>query len=119
MDHGRDYYSWHEGARQAHNGWWGGPFHFFFFLLFVALLVVGIVWIFRRLTPGVASAPVVPAAAPAAAILADPAVAALRMRYAKGEVSREDFLHGMEDLTGAAEPWPGSAAGGDVASTES
>jgi uncharacterized membrane protein len=117
MDHGRDNEFWHEGAR--HDGWWGGPLHLLFFLLVVALLIVGVVWIVRRLSPAVAPATIVPAVGPAAAISADPAVAALRMRYARGEVSREDFRDGMQDLTGAAAPWPGSDPGGDVASTES
>ena len=56
--------------------------------------------------------------APAAALAADPAVATLRMRYAKGEVSREDFRHALADLTGAdadTAGWPGVPTGEDVA----
>ena len=67
-------------------------------------------WLVRRLTPAVAQA-AVPAAATAPVSLAvDPAVATVRMRYAKGEISRDDFRHVMEDLTGVAAstaPWPG------------
>ena len=122
MDHGqgRELY-WQEGARHAHDGWWSGPLHAVVLLLLVALLVVGVVWIVRRLSTGTATATAVPAAVPvaAAAVAADPAVAALRMRYARGEVSREDFRHGMDDLTGAAAPWPGSDPGENAAPTES
>ena len=110
------------------TNWWGGPLHVVLFLLFLALLVAGIVWLVRRLSPSAvqAAAPAV-AVAPATALAADPAIATLRMRYAKGEVSREDFQHAMEDLTGVAEPtaatsgppWPGSEPGEDTAPTAS
>ena len=37
------------------------------------------------------------------------------MRYAKGEVSRDDYLNGMSDLTGidapTTETWPGNESG--------
>ncbi len=104
MQHGRgnDEF-WYEGARHAHEGWWGGPLHLILFVLFVALLVVGAVWIVRRLVPAAAPQPFVPAVMPAGAAAAhDPAVAALRMRYASGEVSREDFQQRMDDLAGGA-----------------
>ncbi len=124
MDHGdgNDFY-WHEGARHAHDGWWGGPLHAVALLLLLALLVGGVVWLVRRYSPAVATQAAVPApvpAVPAVGITSDPAVEALRMRYARGEVSREDYQHTMEDLTGAAAPtapWPGSNPGEDAAST--
>ena len=122
MDHGQGHgFDWQEGARHAHEDWWGGPLHMLFFLLFLALLVAGVVWLVRRLSPGVAqaAAPAV-AVAPTAALAADPAVATLRMRYAKGEVSRDDFQRALEDLTGVAAPtatWPGSEPGEDTAPT--
>jgi uncharacterized membrane protein len=87
-------------------GWWGGPLHLILFLLLLALLVAGVVWLVRYfsrggLAPAAAGPALMPTAAP------DPAVAALRMRYAKGEVSREEFQHGMEDLGGVASTPPG------------
>jgi uncharacterized membrane protein len=122
---GNDFY-WQEGPRHAHDdwGWWGGPLHAIVFLLLLALLVVGVVWVVRRLSPAVATQAALPAAMPAAAMAADPAVAALRLRYAKGEVWRVDFQHALEDLTGAAPvtaatPWPGTAPGEDTAPTAS
>lgn len=120
MDRGHDNeFFWQEGARHVHEEWWSGPFHAIAFLILLALLVVGVVWIVRRLSPGVPAATVVPVGTPAAGIAADPAVAALRMRYARGEVSREDFQHGMEDLTGTATPWPGNNPGEGTAPTAS
>jgi uncharacterized membrane protein len=115
--HGNGFY-WQEGAGRAHDGWSGGPLHFIVLLLLLALLVGGVVWLVRRLAPA-AGAAVVPAAAPAAvaAPAADPAVAALRMRYARGEVSREDFQNALADLTGAEADtavWPGSTPGDDA-----
>src|SRR6476620_6485521 len=115
-----DFY-WQESARRAHDDWWHGPLHALFFLLFLALLVAGIVWLVRRLAPGVAQAAVPATAAPVAigAAPADPAVATLRMRYAKGEVSREDFQNALADLTGAEAPtgsWPGNEPPEEAAS---
>jgi uncharacterized membrane protein len=114
---------WQEGARHAHHEWWHGPLHAVLLLLLVALLVVGVVWIVRRLSPAPPTLAAAPAAAPLAATATDPAVVTLRMRYAKGEVSREDFLHTMDDLTGAAvtaaPPWPGTTPGEDTEPTAS
>ncbi len=120
--HGNDFY-WQQGAHHAHEGWWSGPLHAIVLLLLLALLVAGVVWLVRRLSPPVATQAAVPAAVPAGATAADPAVAALRMRYARGEVSREDFQHAIEDLAGAAPatttatPWPGSTPGEDTEPT--
>jgi uncharacterized membrane protein len=114
MEHGRgnDFY-WQEGARHAHDGWWGGPLHFVVLLLLLALLVAAVVWLVRKLAPAAAATTAVAPAAPAAAAALDPAVTTLRMRYARGEVSREDFQHTLADLTGAkadTAAWPGSTA---------
>jgi putative membrane protein len=107
---------WHEGARHADDTWWGGPLHFLVLLLLVGLLVVGVVWLVRRLAPAAAAPAPAPAAAqpvaPSLTPASDPAVSALRMRYAKGEVSREEFQRTMDDLSGATAAtaaWPGSA----------
>ena len=108
---------WQDGPHHDHDAWWIAPFHVLFVLLLVALLVVGVVWLVRRLSPEAAQA-ATPTVAPAGTLAvagapaaADPAVATLRMRYAKGEVSREDYQHAIQDLTGEALPasWPGDA----------
>ncbi|MFN8223582.1 MAG: SHOCT domain-containing protein [Gaiellales bacterium] len=96
---------WHDAARHGHDGWWGGPLHAVFFLLFLGLLIAAVLWFARRLTLPSATAPTL---ASAGAPTPDPAVATLRMRYAKGEVSREDFQHALADLTGEPESWPGT-----------
>lgn len=114
--HGNEFF-WQEGVRHTHDGWWDGPLHAIVFLLPAALLVVGVVWIIRRRSPGVAAAGAIPAPLPAAAIAADPAIAALRMRYARGDVSREEFQHAMADLSGASEPPPGGGGVDDDAAT--
>jgi uncharacterized membrane protein len=117
MEHGQgNEFYWQEGARHAHEGWWGGPLHLIALLLLLALLVAGVVWLVRRLAPSSARA-IAPAAAPAAALTGDPAVATLRMRYAKGEVSRDDFQHALADLTGTeadTAAWPGATPGDDT-----
>jgi uncharacterized membrane protein len=107
---------WQEGPHHTHHEWWYGPLHVVFVLLLVALLAVAVVWFVRWLrssSAGQASAAVVTPGA--AALDPDPAVSTLRMRYAKGEVSREEFRNGMEDLTGSAAPWPGAASSKDEA----
>ena len=122
MERGRpDGCYWQEGARHAHDDWWGWPLHAIFFLLLVALLVVGVVWAVRRLSPNAAAQAAVPGAMPAAVPAPDPAVAALRMRYANGEVSRDDFQNAMADLTGTAVagPWPGDDPAEGTAPTAS
>jgi len=125
MDHrpphpqpGNDFF-FQNGAHHGHDGWWYGPLHLLFLLLVIALIVAAAVWLVRRLSPGLAQT-TAPAAAPAGAVAAsataDPAVTTLRMRYAKGEVSREDFQNALADLTGAEPPtgaWPAGADAGD------
>ena len=100
----RNDFFFQDGPHHGHDGWWYGPLHVLFLLLFIALVIVAAVWLLRRLAPGVAQATAVAPAATVAAPGADPAVATLRMRYAKGEVSREDFQHALADLTGAEAP---------------
>jgi uncharacterized membrane protein len=98
-------FPWQDGPRYAHDAWWYGPLHVVLLLLLIALLVVGVVWLVRRLQIGSAAVPAVAAgttaALPVAGPAADPALAALRLRYARGEVSRDDYLQAIEDLTGA------------------
>lgn len=83
----------HEGTPVLH---WLVP------LLFLAVLVGFGIWMVLRL----GQRPVAPAG-PAAASL-DPALAELRLRYARGEVDRDQYLRLAADL-GPAPPEPGPA----------
>src|SRR5262245_1249819 len=85
--------------RHEHDMWWHGPLSFVPRLLVVALLGRGTVWLVRRLSPMPPAGAVGAAGIPAAASF-DPAVSELRMRYARGEVARDDYLSTMADLTG-------------------
>ena len=104
---GGDNNHYYDGMRHVNDGWWGGPFHVIVMLLLLALLIAGAVWLVRHFSHGgFAPAAAGPAMIPSASLAPDPAVAALRMRYAKGEVSREEFQHALEDLGGVAGPPP-------------
>jgi hypothetical protein len=115
-------YFW-EAPRHAHDAWWHGPLTFIVIVLVIGLLVAGVVWLVRRWSLGASSTTVAVgggAAALPGAPPGDPAVAALRLRYAQGEVAREDYLSGMADLTGArpAEPSASTQSGGAEASSD-
>jgi uncharacterized membrane protein len=71
--------------------WWTGPAHVVTVLLLVALIAVA-VWGVLRLTNQRA------ALATGAVRANDPAGAALRLRYARGEISREEYLGRAADL---------------------
>lgn len=103
------------GPHHAHDSWWAGPAHLLLFILLVALLIAGVVWLVHRLAPAAMTRTATPAVIPAAAASAvdDPAVATLRMRYARDEVSRNDYRNAIEDLTGrpaATAAWPGGGS---------
>jgi len=83
-----------------HDAWWGS-----FHLLPIALFLVAVgvaIWAVLRFTPR----PAVGAIAPGR----DPAVEELRIRYARGELARDDFAQRMRDLgspdIGPAQPIP-------------
>ncbi len=65
----------------------------FFFLAFLALLALGVALLWRRGNAGTRSDDG-----------GDQAVDALRLRYARGEMTREEFLQANEDLGGPAQP---------------
>lgn len=67
----------------------------FFFLAFLALLALGVALIWRRGSEG-----------PGSTASGDQALDALRLRYANGEITREEFLQATEDLGGPAPPAP-------------
>jgi uncharacterized membrane protein len=123
MEHGRgNDFDWQGGMHHAHDGWWSGPLHFLLLLVLLTLLVAAVVWLVRRLAPAAAATTAGAAGAPSAAAatggaVADPAVATLRMRYARGEVSREDFQRTLVDLTGAGAGGAGSTGGAAEAET--
>lgn len=85
----------------VHHGWWWGFWgHLIPFLFFVALIAL-VVWAVLRLSartyvPAVAAAGVAPAPAPRR----DPALEEVRLRYARGEMSREEFVQRSQDLGG-------------------
>ena len=71
----------------------------FLFLAFLALLAIGVAVLWRR-GSGTPSG-FVPGS--------DEALAALRLRYAKGEITRDEFLKTSQDL-GSTEPPPEAPA---------
>jgi uncharacterized membrane protein len=120
----RDNFFFGDGPHHGHDEWWNGPLHVLLLFLFIALVVVAAISLVRRLSPSVAQAAAPAAVAPGSAVatagVPDPAVATLRMRYAKGEVSREDFQNALADLTGAETPtadWPTADAGDEPTPT--
>ena len=99
----------HPGAQPyaGDQSWWaGGGWHIVPILLFVILIGV-IVWAVLRVTSGRSGS-----GAPRAALSAssDAALAEVRVRYARGEMSREEFVQRFHDLggTGLDEPTPPS-----------
>jgi putative membrane protein len=97
--------------RFMHDGWWWWPGMLLPFLLFLVLIGVGI-WAVVRLTSR--PAPSVPAAAPVAPPRGpDPALEEVRLRYARGEIDRDEFVQRSRDLGGtvagiAEPPAPGT-----------
>ena len=86
-----------------HNWWWGFWAHFIPFLFFVGLIAL-VVWAVvrlsgRTLVPAMASAP----AGFAPAARGDAALEEVRLRYARGEMSREEFVQRSQDLGGGPE----------------
>jgi putative membrane protein len=84
---------WHHGGGSAWFGW-------FVPMVVLAVLAVGVAVLVLRL---MRTHPGLPPAAPAV----DPALTELRLRYARGEVSREDFLAISADLGGGGPPESG------------
>jgi uncharacterized membrane protein len=82
---------------------WGGRLFGLFWLLlllgFIALVVVGVIWVVRGSARTSPAAPVVTGSQ-------DQALTTLRMRYAKGELSREEFLVAARDLGDTSLPPP-------------
>jgi putative membrane protein len=97
VDLASEYPGWEHRASDEHALWW-----FFMFLVF-ALLVGLVAALAMRWLSGRQQV----AAAPAAAFAAGPADEALslvRMRYARGEIDREQYLQASADLGGQPPP---------------
>lgn len=89
-------------------GWWflGGIVPLLFFGLLIALVVWAVFHLSRTWGPAAA-----PPAPPAPGPRADQALEEVRIRYARGEMGREEFLERFRDLGGVhPEPVPPSAA---------
>ena len=76
------------------NGWGGygygyGAFHMVIWVVVLALIVVGVVWFVRTLTPAGAHGMTVPRSS---------GLSLLEERYARGEVNREEYLQKKGDL---------------------
>jgi uncharacterized membrane protein len=110
------------------GSWTFGLEELLLLLLLITVIVLGAIWLARVVsesrrepeaeeaavtTTGAAPAGAVPAPAVARVPAApDPAVAELRLRYARGDLSQEDYRRAFDDLTGAATPtWPQPPAG--------
>ena len=96
-----------------HESQWAWIGHLIGLLVFAAVVALVVVLVLRLLNRSSLGAPVaaVAAATPAAPPPDDPALAQLRLRYAQGGVSREDYLRIASDL-GAPVPSPGSPDSG-------
>jgi putative membrane protein len=68
----------------------------FFFLAFLALLALGVALLWRR-----------GSGSPGSIETGDEALEILRLRYARGEMTREEFLQANEDLGGGPAVPPG------------
>jgi uncharacterized membrane protein len=100
---------WDDAAHGAHT-WWeavGAIVPSILLLILIGVVVWGVFRLLHAMTPApAASIPAVPAGAVAGS---DPALAQLRLRYARGEVDRQAFLDATRDLGGdGGESSPGA-----------
>jgi hypothetical protein len=104
-----DYTVVHDGA------WTFGLEELLLLLLLLTVVALGAIWLARLRREGRGEgAPETgpPAASPTPAAAApirpgtDPALDELRLRYARGDVSSDDYRRAFDDLTGAPTPWP-------------
>jgi uncharacterized membrane protein len=93
---------------RAHH-WGGDVLHALFMLALLAVLIALAVWLVTSIrhpaiAAGTAAAPPAPAAPEP-----DPALREARMRYARGEMSREEFTRIVADLGGPEPAEPGGS----------
>jgi hypothetical protein len=86
----------------VHHGAWWGFLHLLPFLLFLVMIGV-VIWAVLRFTSrpvmaGAAGVVDTPLGHAAMAPARDPAIEELRIRYARGELGRDDFSQRMRDL---------------------
>ena len=79
------------GGRFQHGHGGGWPFGLFFLLI---LLILGGLLVWSLIRPGGRHAPLRPPAAGAG----DPALEQARLRYARGEIDRDEFVRIARDL---------------------
>ena len=90
------------GRFVLHHGWWWEFWTHFITLLFFVALIALVVWAVVRVSGRTVVPAVVPAGfAPASRM--DPALEEVRLRYARGEMSREEFVQRSQDLGGGPE----------------
>jgi putative membrane protein len=87
---------WGYGPHSDMMGWGGGsllgPFGMFLWLVFLVLLVIAVVWFFRRPDRSGEERP--------PAVRRPSALDVLEERYARGEIDRDEYLQKKRDLTG-------------------
>jgi len=88
-----------------HGDWWG-PFMGITMIVLLLLVAGLVVWaLLRTGRQQPSAAPLAPGAPPASPPQrTDAAVEQARMRYAKGEIDRDQFLRIFRDLSGEGEP---------------
>ncbi len=89
----RGQHMYYDGRFVDHDGW-DVAAHIAWLLVVVAIVVVAAVVVLRFVRAA-------PALSAPTATGDDAAMAELRLRYARGEVSRDDFLTRLSDLTSA------------------
>ena len=93
------------GQRPIDHGWWPGIFHELVPLLFLVAVVAFGIWAVHRITEERRLALV--GAGPTPSRRGDGALEELRLRYARGELDRDDFTQRFRDLGGEGpEPPP-------------
>jgi uncharacterized membrane protein len=92
------------GPIDGHAGW--GAAGWFVPLLITAVLVGVAVWAVLRVTRTVAAGSIVGAAQPVPTARADAAFEAARMRYARGELGRDEYRQVARDLGAPEVPPP-------------
>ena len=93
---GQHYAPW-QGPGVEHHGAWWGIVHLMPFVMLLVLIGV-VIWAVVRFTAR--PMPLSAGAGPAPLPPRDTAVEELRIRYARGELEREDFAQRMRDLGG-------------------
>jgi putative membrane protein len=97
-----EWHRFHPGGFEEPGGWHilGGILPFLFFLLLIVVAVWAIARVTRANRPWTAGAP------PPSFLRRDPALEELRLKYARGDMDREEFVQRSRDL-GAMVPESG------------